>query len=359
MKKFAFLIHLRTIDDLTIAFPWLPKFMVPVLRPSVLRHFENLKGNAGFMLRSNFEVRNDAEGSVLLMLLTGEQMASTKRAHKNRERILETALYAQNELKCDIVGLGSLTASVTDAGQWLTKQKELTIPITHGDHYTVAVASEGVKRVAQKTRLNLAEAKVAILGATGIIGKGLTRQLAPLVKNLILVGRNAKKLEELRSKTETLGSKPLTTTNVQDVDQADMIITATSWPEALIRPIHLKKNAVIYEVSQPRNVSRSILKKRPDVLVVDGAYVSIPGDIQFWWMGRPPHTSFACLVETIMQAMEGDLQSHVGDVDSDFVEEVRRRAKKHGFGHASFTSFNKIITEERFQTIGEKIRKSR
>jgi len=359
MKKFAFLIHLRTIGDLTIAFPWLPKFAVPVLRPFVLHRFERLKGNAGFMLRSNFEVRNNAEGHILLMLLTGEQVASTKRAHKNRARILETALYAQNELKCDIVGLGSLTASVTDAGQWLTKQKELTIPITHGDHYTVAVANEGVKKVAQKTGLNLAEAKVAILGATGIIGKGLTHQLAPLVKNLILVGRNSKKLEELKSKTESWGSRPVTTLNVQNVDKADIIITATSWPEALIKPIHLKENAIIYEVSQPRNASRLILKERPDVLIVDGAYVAIPRDIKFWWMGRPPQTSFACMVETMMQAMEGDLKSHVGDVDPVFVEEVRRRAEKYGFAHAQFTSFNRIIPEERFQEIGEKIRKSR
>lgn len=349
MKKFAFLVHLRTIDDLTIAFPWLPKFAIPVLRPAVLRHFEKLKGSAGFMLRSNFEVRNDVEGHILLILLTGEQVASVRRGHENRARILEAALYAQNELKCDIVGLGSLTASVTDNGQWLTRQETLKIPVTHGDHYTVAVASEGIIKIAQKIDLDLSEAKIAILGASGVIGKGLTMQLAPLVKNLILVARNPKKLEEVRIKAEILGSKPLATLDLQDVDKADMVITATSWPKALIKPNHLKKNAVVYEVSQPRNASRSILKERPDVLIVDGAYVAIPEDIKFWWMGRPPHTSFACMVETMMQDMEGDLQSHVGDINSTFVEEVRRRAVKHGFHHAPFTSFNQTINEERFK----------
>lgn len=343
MKKFAFLIHLRTINDLTIAFPWLPKFMVPVLRSPILHRFEKIKGNAGFMLRSKFEARNNTEGHIILMLLTGDQMASTKRAHKNRNRILETALYAQNELKCDLVGLGSLTASVTDAGQWLQKQDGLKIPITHGDHYTVAVTSEGIKKIAQKVGLDLSRGKIAILGANGIIGKGLTVQLASVVKNLILVGRNQNKLEEIKIKAETLGSKPFTTTNIQDVDQADIIVTATSWPEALIKPSHLKKNAVIYEVSQPRNASKSILKERPDVLIVDGAYVAIPQDIKFWWMGRPPYTSFACMVETMMQAMEGDSESHVGDVNPVFVEEVKRRAEKYGFRHAPFTSFNQPI----------------
>lgn len=359
MNRFAFLIHLRTFDDIVYIFPRLKPFM-PILRlwqRPILFVFFRLQGRLGFSIRSKFKVGQKVEGHILLIWLTGEQMMSINQAHRIRERVLEATLYAQNKLKCDVIGLGALTSSVTDSGEWLTRRPEVKSTITHGDSYSVCVAAEGIQRIAKLVGLDLAKATIAIVGATGLIGEGLTYQLAPLVsKELILIGRNSKKLEAVKSEAERLGNKAIISIDIEDIEEADVVITATSWPKALVGPEHLKNGAIVYEVSQPRNVSQLVIKERADVMVVDGAYVSIPDNIKFWWMGRPPHTSFACMSETIMQIMEGDFKNHIGKIDSDFVEEIRHRAEKHGFHHAPFTSFNRRISEGLFEDIAKKIR---
>lgn len=350
MKRFAFIIHLRTIEDLVIAFPLLPKFLIPVLRYPILYLFERLKGRSGFMVRSKFKVGERVDGYILLILLTGEQIMSIERAHKVRRRILEAVLYAQDKLNCNIIGLGALTSSVTNAGQWLVRQPEIKAAITHGDSYSVCAAAEGIKKAAKLAGFDFSRITVAIVGATGIVGEGLVYQLAPLVRNrLILIGRNSKKLEAVRAEAKKIGSNPTISLDIDDIGEADIVVTATSWPKALVGANHLKNGAIIYEVSQPRNVSPSLLKERPDILLIDGAYVSVPNDINFWWMGRLPYTTFACMAETTMQALEGDLENHIGSIDPVFVKEVQFRAKKYGFSHAPFTSFNKKISQERFR----------
>ena len=60
-------------------------------------------------------------------------------------------------------------------------------------------------------------------------------------------------------------------------------------------------------------------------------------------MGTPQGTTFSCLAETILQALEDDKESHVGEISLGFVKEVRYRAEKYGFSHAEFTCFGKPI----------------
>ena len=133
------------------------------------------------------------------------------------------------------------------------------------------------------------------------------------------------------------------TLDIEDISEADIVVTATSWSKTIIQGYHLKEGAVVYEISQPRNVSKSILLERPDVTVIDGARVKVPDGIKFWWMNLFPHVTFACMSETMMQALEKDFNSHIGEIDPKFVKETERRAKMYGFSHAPFTSFNKPL----------------
>ncbi len=345
-RRFAFIVHLRDINDIAHTLP-VPNFLITkVLRRPILWLLWKLRGRLGFMVRSKFRVNDEVEGYIIVIWMTGAQMMKSNHNGWVRRRILETILYAQNKLHCDVVGLGALTASVTNAGQWLASRPEVTAAITHGDTYAATLTLEGVQKLANLAILVLDEATVAIVGATGIIGEALSKALVPITGKLILIGRKMERFAGLRKSIDghIKDGKVVLATNIGLVRDADIVITATSWPEAIIRAEHLKRNAIVYEVSQPRNVSKTLIKERPDVLVIDGAYAQVPEDINFWWMSLPPHHTFGCMAETLMQCWEGDKAHHVGSIKLDFVAEVRRWAEKRGFAHASFTSFDRPIS---------------
>jgi predicted amino acid dehydrogenase len=348
MKRCAFIVHLRRIEDIAYVLPF-PKFVVSkLLRRPLLWLFRNLRGRWGFMVRSRFRINDETEGFIVLMWMTGEQMI--KENHWVKKRILDTVLYAQDKLRCKVIGLGALTASVTSAGKWLTERPEIkpdTI-ITHGDSYAVALTLEALENLARKRDVELSKSVVAIVGATGIIGEALSRALASKVAELILIGRRMNRLKELAAE---LRGNIKASTEITEAKRADIVVTATSWPGALISGEHLKENAVVYEVSQPRNVSKKITVERPDVLVVDGAYARVPENIKFWWMSLPEHSTFGCMAETIIETIaNGAVVGHrVGRIDLEFVREISELGKRYGFTHAEFTSFNRKIPAEKFQ----------
>lgn len=343
MRKFAFIVHLRGIEDIAHTIPFIPSWVVTkVLRRPILWLMWKLRGRLGFMVRSTFQVTDDVQGHIIVIWLTGHQIAGAKNGHVKR-RIMDAVLYAQNKLGCQVVGLGALTASVTKAGQCIADHPGVTCAITHGDHHAAGLAIEGIKEIAQKRfNSNLSDLTVNIVGATGIIGDALSRALIPVTGKLILTGRKKHKLVQFADLPNVKISD-----DIADVKEADIVITATSSPDALIKSQYLKEGTVVYEVSQPRNVPRQVAMEREDVLVIDGSYARVPDGVRFWWMSLPPQHTFGCMAETIMQCLEGDRKHHVGTIDLSYMEEVGRRAQKYGYVHAPLTSFNKEVDIEK------------
>lgn len=345
MRKFAFLIHPRDTSDIFRRFQFVR--LIPLSAIDIV--MKNLSGRAGFTICAkeiNFFRRGEEVcGYIIAVLLNGKQMMSLSLG-KVRQRILDAVLYAQNELKVDVVGLGSLTASVTNSGRWLARHPEVKTTITHGDTFTVAVAQQGIKRILNKRGLNSQNGKIAVVGAYGIIGRELCLFLARRNYKLFLVESVLEKIKLIENKMakENLKNFILSASiDLGDVCSADLVITATSHPSCLIKSAHLKKNAVVYDIAQPINLGSEVISERPDVLKIDGDYVDIDGiDLKFS-MGLPQNKTFACLVETAMIAIENDRRHHVGEINGKFLKETRRWGEKYGFRHAEFTSFNKPI----------------
>jgi hypothetical protein len=51
----------------------------------------------------------------------------------------------------------------------------------------------------------------------------------------------------------------------------------------------------------------------------------------------------ACLGETILTALEGIERDVIGDIDFDYLEQLREIGQRRGFKHAEFTSFGKRL----------------
>jgi len=274
---------------------------------------------------------------VALNLLPKQVMSSAK--DKIRRKILEAALFAQNELGVEIIQLGALTTSVTNGARWLTEQKEYAGYVTHGDSYTAAVTSQAVLKALGLFDKDSNKLNLAIVGAYGIIGEAVSKILVPQFKHTMLIGRRREKLEELESKLK--GSFE-TTVDLRTKD-SDVIVTATSHPAALLKQDHLKKNAIVVDVSQPPNLTYDVCKKRTDVMRIDGGFVDFPYDYPIPIPGMPRGKNFACIAEVIMQAMENKQENHVGSIDIKHLKKTEKWAEKYGYILKELTNFGRSV----------------
>lgn len=276
-------------------------------------------------------------------------------------KIIRCGQIAQ-ELGAEIIGLGAFTSVVGDGG--ITIARHLNIAVTTGNSYTVATAIEGAIRGAELMGTRIDEATVAIVGATGSIGRTCAQALAPQVARLLLLGRDASRLEpiadELRERAR--GEVKVSTELARELPEADVIITVTSAVDAVIYPQHLKPGAVVCDVARPRDVSVRVARERDDVLVIEGGVVAVPGEVDFGFdFGFPPRTAYACMSETMMLALEGRIESFTlgKEVSLQQVETMQQLAQKHGFRLAGFRSFERALTDEEIARIRENAERKR
>src|SRR3972149_12250935 len=107
--------------------------------------------------------------------------------------------------------------------------------------------------------------------------------LAWQVEELILIGRRAESLEALSRTLLSEGPRARlrVSTNINALSQAQLILSLTSAPHAVIQPEHLQPGCVVCDVALPRDVSRQVAAQRKDVLVIDGGIVDLPGQVEF------------------------------------------------------------------------------
>lgn len=271
------------------------------------------------------------------------------------DKIVDTINLAEGH-GAKIMGLGAHIAVVGDAG--LTLSRRVSIPVTTGNSYTVSVAVDSLLDAAEIMQIDIPDATVAVVGATGSIGKACARILAEQCGKLILIGKREEAVQEVRELCEGKHARLLASTHVDDIYEADLIITVSSAIQAIIQPHHLKPGAVVLDVARPRDVSAAVAAARDDVLVIEGGMVQVPGaNANFNFdFGFPPKMAFACMVETIALAMEGRYENYTlgRDIEPERVHEIKQICTKHGFKLAGFRAFEHAVTQETINMVRER-----
>ncbi len=326
---------------------FLPDFLVEEaarrFRPKVMSHITGIRSITGV----------EAEGWFIGCPLTPRQLLGLP-PEEVYNRLVQCGEIAA-ELGAKIIGLGALTSVAGDGG--ITVAKRLPIAVTTGNSYTVATAVEGATRGADLMGTPLQECTVAVVGAAGSIGQTCATLLARSAKRMVLIGRDAAKLEPIADALRTLSPSCVVSTTgdvTTGLRDADVIVTVTSAVDAVILPEHLKRGAVVCDVARPRDVSARVSKERDDVLVIEGGVVAVPGEVDFHFrFGFPEHTAYACMSETMMLALDGRYESFTlgKSVSVEQAEETQRLAAKHGFKLAGFRSFEKAVTEEQISRV--------
>jgi fatty aldehyde-generating acyl-ACP reductase len=357
MNSFAFIIHpIEPQKDVARKFPLLGK-----LPPGIIDYFSSFFPPV--FLSNVVGVRSEAtgeeiEGWLLACPMTPKRILQVpvSTAYK---KILQTGRMAER-LGARILGLGAFTSIVGDAG--VTISKELSIPVTTGNSYTVAMAVNATLEAARRMELEPDNCTAAVVGAYGTVGRACAQLLARYVPRLVLIGRQSARLQDVKRRVESVGAKATATTDLGATRQADMVLTVTSATEPLIKPQNLKAGAVVCDVARPRNVSSLVAEQRNDVLVIEGGILDVPGEVDFGFdFGFPVGQAYACMAETMVLALEARYECYtIGrELDLDRVDEMAQLASKHGFRLSGFRSFEQAITEEKIERIKENARLAR
>ena len=333
-KTFAFIVHPRSIDDVYKKYPifrFFPRFIQEIIL-----------GLLPPMIVGKIKVGDQAEGYIITIPLIPHQILN-KRSLAQKKILKAIKLAEAKNVK--IVGLGALVSSVTNGGESI--KDKISVPITSGNSLTAIVAVESVKKMVAARNKSLSSMRVAILGATGSIGQGITFLLYENgVHDTILIGKTLEHVEELRMAVKDKYAKDAdVTSDITRLREADLVIVATNAPDAFIKSEYLKIGAMIYDLTQPQNISRKVKEERADLVIVDGGIVSVPG-IEFSFnLGTPEGTTFACLAETILLALEdGQAKgSFTGKVDVGDAKNIWDIFLRHNFRIASLRSFGELL----------------
>jgi predicted amino acid dehydrogenase len=363
MNKFSFVIHpLELKRDAARYKPILGLFPEPIIEQIALRmHPKHIASITGITSKTGAQCEGFFVGCPL-----GTRQLLHLPPEKVYQRLVDAGKFsADNGAK--IMGLGAFTSVAGDAGVTVAERLKGIIGVTSGNSYTVYTAVEGLLLGARKMEIDIPSATVAIVGATGSIGAVCSMILAPQVGEIILLGRDEAKLEKLKAEVEAqpgCRAQIRYSTDIRaSIKVADLVLAVSSAGKELIFPEDLKIGAVICDVARPRDVSKTVVEKRDDVLVIEGGVILVPGqDVQFnFEFGFPRSTAFACMSETMMMALEGTNESYTlgRDISVEQVQRIAQIAEKHGFELAGFRSFEIAVTDETIAKVRENARRKR
>ncbi|KPU43824.1 putrescine aminotransferase [Oxobacter pfennigii] len=338
-----------------------------------------------------------AYGEFIVIPKTAEQLMTMPKKLALDE--IKKALAIAKESGAQIVGLGAYTSVVSGGGLYI---KDEGIPLTTGNSYTAVCAAETARCALERLGRKEESSTAAIIGAAGSIGRGVSLLLSESISNIILIGNSTNKkssfdrlyivaaeiyryLSSLIYKGNkfpegSIGHKLLSYANfpphtasaeefigfakmnskaaspvviTADIDKmlnADVVISATSSTERLITPGNLKERAIVCDMSRPSNVSEDMARLRPDVVVIDGGIIEVPGRPSLGWdFGFEKGLAYACMSETMMLALEHRYENYslgASGITLDTMLTMRSLAYKHGFKIAGFMSFNKPLHED-------------
>ncbi len=279
-----------------------------------------------------------------------------------KRKILQAAVLAE-KLGAGMIGMGGLIASFAEGGRWLSEQIP-RVGFTTGHAYTIANIIEILKKAAATAGLNVRQSTTAVVGSAGSIGSGCAKLLAEeYPQRLILVDLSTfsaqKKLEGI--KEYVLEKTPNTTVEISDtladIKKADIIIVATNSPKSIIKPEHLKRGAIIIDDAFPKNVSKDLLKKRPDVLLLEGGIMQLPPQIDIYFSRNMPDLmdlpltravsckeTYGCVAEIFILALNHFSENYgLGNSDPVLAKDILSKARQLHCSTATLQCFDEAV----------------
>ena len=369
--RFAFIVHLLDPSSLRRFDPSLEPFSDAELQALKSRITEFIKPYPFGELAVETADGRRTEGELIALPHFPSEMLAL--SEDEAVALVQSAVDSAIERGAQVVGLAGFSSIITFGGLALRARDGVTV--TSGNSYTSWVVVQALEAACIKHGMSLADCTVAVVGAAGIIGRALSLLCAERAAELILIGnpdaagtgigRLEIVAEDCKRHVASLaasGRKFAPTTFAQhwarrptpnsdtdigititsDIDRhlskAHVVVTATNAVLPFISARHLRKDAMVCDVSRPFNIAPNLGNERPDVRVVDGGLVRAPKASVLGLLAEPNRRNvlLACAAETIILALSGFRSDHLcGRLDPATIEDLGKVAARLGFSAAS------------------------
>lgn len=373
--RFGFLIHYTEEDEIVQRDMSLGQFdeaeltawraWVKNLGPGLVRRIPKMQSKAGATM----------DGWVMAVPMLPAEMRG--QARREAVSLIKEAVDKSAELGLGRMGLGAFTSVVTRGGGAVTGRGP---SITSGNTLTSVMAVRAIQNVASRAGLDLANANIAVVGASGSIGRLASLLLARLTNNLTLVGNpgnphspqllrrvatEVRQSRETKTPQETvpllkpewnLFSTPerlkvsYSTDLSSALANADVVLVATSSEITLVDPSQLRPGTIVCDVARPPNVAKADVTNN-GVLVFDGGLVQPPEPINLGaFQTLPAGMCWGCLGETMLLAFEGEERDYsIGSqLTLEEADRIAMLADKHGFEPAAPQWYGEHLAEADF-----------
>ena len=263
--------------------------------------------------------------------------------HENIARVRQAAAYAI-KARTKIVSLGGFSSILIEGNFDQLPERQDTV-FTTGNALTVGFIAQGIKKLCSLEGRNLSTSTLLIVGATGDVGSGCARCLAPFVKRTLLHARSTERLRRLAAELEADGVEVEIATDFQRFSvEADVVICAASLPSSSLLLGRIAHHAIVCDAGYPKNLSPGA--DMPEVKVFFGGLGQITGglrlapDLRGILNRHPfPDVVHGCLLEGMVLALEDRFEPFSqgrGFITRERVEEIEGIASRHGIYLAPF-----------------------
>jgi fatty aldehyde-generating acyl-ACP reductase len=262
--------------------------------------------------------------------------------HENTGRVRAAAACA-TRAGAKIVSLGGFS-SILIEGNFDQLQERHDTVFTTGNTLTVGFIVQGIKKMCALEGRNLRKSTLLIVGATGDVGSGCARCLAPMVKRVLLNARNLERLRKLAVELQTDGVQVEVATGLLENDQqqfsseADVVICAASLASPSLLLGRIAPDAILCDAGYPKNLSPSA--EMPSAKVFFGGLGQVAGGLTFapdfhGILNRHPFPDVVhgCLLEGMALALDRRFEPFSqgrGFITPERVEEMETIAARHG-----------------------------
>jgi predicted amino acid dehydrogenase len=265
-------------------------------------------------------------------------------ARENLSRVRAAAACAINS-GARIVSLGGFSSILIEGNLDRLPAARRTF-FTTGNTLTVAFIVQGIERMCAAQGRDLRSSTLLVVGATGDVGSGCVRCLAPRVRRVFLYARNLDRLRRLAAELEADG---IEVEAANDLDrfsgEADVVICAASLPAPSLLLGRIAPQALVCDAGYPKNLAPSAETSGATVFFgglgqIDGGLKYEPGHLSIVNRHPFPNVVHGCLLEGIALTLEGRFECFSqgrGAVTPARVGEMAAIASRHGIHLAPFS----------------------
>ena len=255
---------------------------------------------------------------------------------ENLLRVRQSAEYAVRE-KARIATLGGFSSILLEGKTDFLPQHPGTV-FTTGNTLTVAFIIQGIEQALDLAGRDLGGSNVLIIGATGDVGSGCARCLAPRVNRLLLCARNQGRLTDLANELSGLGAEVEAHTDLPRLSgTVDLVVCVASLPAPALLLETLSPDAIICDAGYPKNLQPGFMPAEGAVFFGGMGQASAglhPDPDLSGMLNHPfPNVAHGCLFEGMALALEGKFEPFSrgrGLITPLRVKEIWEIANRHG-----------------------------